>query len=190
MAPCVDVRRSCASRDAASASTAAPTSLIDAIAGWRPASRALGLERATIARRSSRAADGASMPIGASIGRRSSEDIAIAALRGETAPRAATDARRKADAKPHEIHPVLAEGASRHRSRPLDGIAERADHASASRSKSVEDPAKALRAVPDRPRRLGRAAPECRPAARLHGRHRRRRRRCRSSAARRMRGPA
>ena len=40
---------------------------------------------------------------------------------------------------------------------------------------NIEDKAKAARAVHHRARDLGRAASECRPAARLHGRYRRRR---------------
>ena len=55
---------------------------------------------------------------------------------------------------------------------------------------SVDDKAKALGAVHHRAGDLGREASQCRPAARLHGRHRRRRIRCRSSAARPMRAPA
>ena len=56
---------------------------------------------------------------------------------------------------------------------------------------NIEDKAKALSPFTIARRDLGRAASECRSPARVHGRHRRRRRsRCRWSAARRMRAPA
>ena len=72
----------------------------------------------------------------------------------------------------HEIHPLLA---ARSISTPTRRSATLADKLTmiGLEVEKLDDKGKLLGAVHDRARDLGRAASECRPAARVHGRHRR-----------------
>ena len=72
-----------------------------------------------------------------------------------------------------EIHPLLAQGASRHRR--VGRRDRRQAHHDRARGREPRRQGQAARALHHRARDLGRAASQRRPAARLHGRHRRRR---------------
>ncbi len=87
-----------------------------------------------------------------------------------------------------EIHPRLAQGASRHRSAARRDRRQ-ADHDRA-RGRAHRGQGQAACAVRHRARGRGEAASQRRPAARLHGRYRRAAIRSRSCAARRTRAPA
>ena len=87
-----------------------------------------------------------------------------------------------------EIHPRVAQGASRHRS--FARRDRRQAHHDRARGRARRGQGGAAGALCHRARRRGEAASECRPAAGVHGGYRRRAIRCRSCAARRMRARA